>query len=396
MTQDEAARAANAVSAANRLTARWAAVWDGGGTVLSGVGVWPLLATLVGAADGAARDELAEAIGLPAHDGLGAAHDLLGTLGDSAAVRYALGLWTAASLPLDADWVCGLPDGVHGLLDADPKQSQAALDAWVEEQTEGLLRRLPVRITASTLLVLASALTVRTRWDERFTSVPATPADGPWAGRRLSALRRRIAVSDICVAGSDDGPVSLVTVRGADGIDVSLALGEPGVQAGSTLATAVRSVRARREPVDLERDRPGPGLAVTEIEARSPEPAANLNTIAFTVNAHHDLLARADLFGLRTAADGRVGRFPGVSGVPLYVQAAAQDATATFSAEGFVAAAVTAVTMARALAMPRPPGQRAKLLTASFDRPFGFVAAHRPSGLVLACGWVADPDAYPL
>ena len=30
------------------------------------------------------------------------------------------------------------------------------------------------------------------------------------------------------------------------------------------------------------------------------------------------------------------------------------------------------------------------------DRPFGFFASHRASGLVLAAGWVAEPEQYLL
>jgi len=400
MGRDEVAQAVAAVTAANRLTARWAETCDGGGTVLSGVGAWPLLAALAEAADGAARTELAEAVDVPAQSGLGAAHDLVRVLGESPAVRCALGLWTAASLPVKDEWASGLPDAVHGVLDADPKRSQAALDLWVEKQTEGLLRRMPVNITPATLLVLASALTVRTRWESRFTAVPTVPSDGPWARRRLSGLQRAIAVSDVRIVTGfeDDGPATLVTVRGGDEIDVALVLGESGVRSGTVLAQAVTSIAAQSgygEAVDLSRDQPGPGLTVTEIPAQVPDPTASLNTVAFTVSAHHDLLEQPEVFGLRTAADGSRGRFPGISDVPLYVQAAAQDATATFSAEGFVAAAVTAISMARSAAMRREPAGTAKHLTATFDRPFGFLAIHRPSRLVLACGWVTQPDEYP-
>ncbi|MGW2672757.1 hypothetical protein ACWC5F_32580 [Streptomyces sp. NPDC001272] len=31
---------------------------------------------------------------------------------------------------------------------------------------------------------------------------------------------------------------------------------------------------------------------------------------------------------------------------------------------------------------------------AAFNRPFGFLAAHRLSRLVLAAGWVTDPQPY--
>ncbi|GGV14111.1 hypothetical protein GCM10010182_38300 [Actinomadura cremea] len=35
------------------------------------------------------------------------------------------------------------------------------------------------------------------------------------------------------------------------------------------------------------------------------------------------------------------------------------------------------------------------MLDVTFDRPFGFLARHRPTGLVLLAGWVADPDPWP-
>jgi hypothetical protein len=31
----------------------------------------------------------------------------------------------------------------------------------------------------------------------------------------------------------------------------------------------------------------------------------------------------------------------------------------------------------------------------AFDRPFGFAAVHRPTGLVLVAGWVAAPMDWP-
>lgn len=400
MTFDDAVGAA--VAGANQLTARWARTWDGGGTVLSGAGVWPLLAALAAGADGTARDELAAATGLPAAEGLDAARSLLSVLDQSPAVHTALGLWTAASVPVREEWAARLPGAAHGVLDADPVQSQAALDAWVEKETGSLLHHLPVQIDAKTLLVLASALTVRTTWERPFTAQP-TAGSGPWAARRrLAGLYRTTALSDadIRIAVSDDGPVTLATVRGQDqdGIDVVLTLGESGTHAGTVLGTAVAACGpmpvsgVRIEPVDLDRAQPGPGLAATEISAFNPEPVATLQTVAFTVDAHHDLLTHAELFGLSAASNDAVARFPGISDVPLYVQTGAQDATASFSAEGFVAAAVTAMAMAAGAAMPRA---RAKRLVASYDRPFGFVAVHRATGLALVCGWVGDPDDYP-
>jgi hypothetical protein len=67
-----------AMARANALTARWAAtVGDGDTTALSGAGVWPLLAYLAWAADGAGRDELAAAVGMDPEDAQEAATGLL-------------------------------------------------------------------------------------------------------------------------------------------------------------------------------------------------------------------------------------------------------------------------------------------------------------------------------
>lgn len=392
--RDEAISAA--VSAANRLTARWAETCDPRGTVLSGLGVWPLLAAIADPASGAAREELARAIGLPAAEGPDAARRLLDAIGQNPAVHTALGLWTAASLPVDPQWVARLPRVAHGVLDQVPARAQAALDAWVEKETDGLLRRMPIQVDEQTLLVLASALTVRTEWEQRFEPLPLK-VEGPWAGRDVSGLSRQTSVTDVSIATSDDGPVTLATVHGRDEIDVVLALGAPQARPGSVLSAAVRASgqagEAPAEPVDLDLAQPGPGLTVREIRAFSSEPTARLRTVAFTVSGRHDLLAHAELFGLAAASDRSTGHFPGISSaVPLCVQAAAQDATASFSAEGFVAAAVTAMAMMAGAAMP---SSTAKQLTASFDRPFGFVAVDRSTGLVLVCGWVDEPDDYP-
>ena len=385
-----------AVSATNRLSASWAQTCDGGGTVLSGLGVWPLLAAIADPASEPARAELVRATGLPADEGLDAARDLLAAVDDNPAVHTALGLWTAASLPVNPDWVAHLPRVAHGVLDQVPARAQAALDAWVEKETDGLLRRMPVQIDAATLLVLASALTVRTQWEDRFQAM-LWRVEGPWAGREIAGLHRPTAVADLSIAASEDGPITLATVHGRDEIDVVLALGAPDARPGTVLSTAVRAcgpaAEAAAEAVDLDQAQPGPGLTVREIPSYSSAPTASLETVAFTVSGRHDLLARAELFGLGAAADCSSGHFPGISSeVPLCVQAAAQDATASFSAEGFVAAAVTAMAVMAGAAMP---SNTAKQLTASFDRPFGFVAVDRSTGLVLVCGWVDEPQDYP-
>src|SRR5581483_8607362 len=109
----------------------------------------------------------------------------------------------------------------------------------------------------------------------------------------------------------------------------------------------------------------------------------------FTVRAGHDLLALPEVCGLHAVADPVHSHLPGISSEPLVVNQARQDAVAEFTAEGFRAAAVTAIGFVRA-SMVLPSAQ-ARQVTVTVDRPFGFAAVHRDSGLVLVAGWVADP-----
>ncbi|PNG19253.1 serpin family protein, partial [Streptomyces cahuitamycinicus] len=83
-----------AVRAANRLTTRWASEVRGG-TVFSAAGVWPLLALLADGAAGAAREELEEALGLPAGQAGAAAREFLAMLTGIDGLSSAAGLWTA-------------------------------------------------------------------------------------------------------------------------------------------------------------------------------------------------------------------------------------------------------------------------------------------------------------
>jgi serine protease inhibitor len=68
-----------------------------------------------------------------------------------------------------------------------------------------------------------------------------------------------------------------------------------------------------------------------------------------------------------------------------------QTVTAAFSPDGFEAAAVTVVDVMFGAKDPWPKDHRLNIKV-RFDRPFGFVAAHRLSRLVLIAGWVSDPQ----
>jgi hypothetical protein len=347
------------VDDANRLTAAWAATLDGGGTVLSGAGVYPLLALLAGAADGPAAEELRAVAPAP--------------LDLPASVNAAVGLWARADVSLTPRW----RELVAGVLTDD----RAPLDRWASEKTGGLIPAMPVQVKDETRLVLAGALAIDEPWAEPFWDGPLFVRGGPWQDRRLNGLFRESATpAGIGVAATPAGPITLVTVAGRGDLDVVLVLGEADRGPGALLPAAID---ARAAAVFAPH---GPGITVES----GPTPGYHLAVARFTVRADHDLLEHADLFGLRTATDNTRGHFPGIAAEPLAVSAAAQAATASFTAEGFRAAAVTAFAIAVGAAIRQEHEQ----VWVTFDRPFGFLSVHRPTGLVLFAGWVAEPEPW--
>ncbi|MBK3581753.1 proteinase inhibitor I4 serpin [Streptomyces sp. MBT65] len=385
------------VDAVNRLTARWADATTGG-TVFSAAGVWPLLAFLADGAAGAARAELSDAMGVAADQAGAAARELSALMRAMPGLNSALGLWTRRELAVREEWLAGLPADTHGVLTEDLPGSQRALDAWAAERTDGLVERMPVALDQDVLMVLASALALRTEWPRPFSELMLRPDAGPWQGRQLTGLRRTgVRLDRAGVASGPRGRVTEVKVPGDNGIDVHLLLGEQRMTPGQVLGRGV-DVLARRLPVVASGQLPhgdvGPGLRVEQHRCAAPQqPELTVTTVAYDMRARHDLRELHGLFGLTTAMDSRGGHFPGISPSPLAVGQAEQSAVAQFGALGFRAGAVTAIA-------PGPGGSRPDLrhtttvVTARFDRPFGFLAVHRESRLVLTAGWVTDPTPY--
>ncbi|MFE5488778.1 serpin family protein [Streptomyces virginiae] len=390
------------VHAVNRLTTRWAAraaraASGGGGTVFTAAGVWPLLALLADGSAGPARDELAQALGIPADEAAAAARELLAALDGVRGLSAATGLWAAADLPLEVGWSAGLPPGTRGTLTGDLEGDGRVLDAWASDRTGGLVERMPVTLQPDTRLVLASALALTLKWAEPFQEFPGRGSDGPWAGRHLRKLvRTTSSLAPVRVAEGSAGPVTILEVAGARDMDmdVHLLLGGPAAPAAEVLATGIAAACGALPSVGgdaLADGSPGPGLGIATVDAFGPQPRLCVSTVAFSLSAEHDLLEDAALFGLLTATDSGHGHFPGISTSPLAIGSARQSATARFHAAGFEAAAVTAVA-ARPGGAARQPSHRARRADVRFDRPFGFLAVHRASGLVLAAGWVTDPE----
>lgn len=335
---------------------------------------------------------------MPADEAAAAARAVLDVVRSIPAAATALGLWTRSDLPLDEGWLAKLPAATHGELTGDQAADHKRLDAWASEHTRGLVPRFPLAVNPLTVLAIAGALCVQTEWTDKFDiGRTGSWADGHRRRGGLSLSRTTRGLADAAVAATPVGPVTTVTVAGSGNVDVRLVLGPESATPGEVLATGVGVVG--REFAEVTADRlalgtPAPGIRVEERESSTPGDTLTLATVGFRIAADHDLMGDADLFGLCAVSERGRGHFPGMSPAPLSVGEARQSAVAEFGAEGFRAAAVTAVSMVFGAARPLMT-YRVRRVSVSFDRPFAYYAVHRDSGLILVAGWVSEPREYP-
>ncbi len=190
---------------------------------------------------------------------------------------------------------------------------------------------------------------------------------------------------------SPNGPLTIVTVLGEGDVDVRLIAGERHRSSTDVLLAGLRAANGTPGGVLLAEAAldASPAPSVRVVSSTSPVPTVALSMPSFELNAEHDLLAHPDVFGLRAATDQTRGHFPGLSPVPLAVGQAKQSIMARFSAEGFAAAAATAMSLLAGSVPHRLP-PTGRTLRVDLDGPFGFVAVHRPTGAPLVAGWVTE------
>ncbi|WBQ03759.1 serpin family protein [Kribbella sp. CA-293567] len=384
---------ADVVQAVNNLTSRWAReLPSGGNTVVSGLGLWPLLALLATAADEPGRGELAEAAGVEAGLGAAKAVELMESVDRSDDLHAALGVWVHEQLKLSESFDSVVPAALTGTLTGDLAGDKAKLDAWAAEHTDNLIREMPLEVTADLAVVLASALSLRTTWEQEFTEQVRQLHEGPWAGRAWHWLER--TDRDLGTVRRCEG-LTVVTVQGDADVDVLLGIGaadarQADVLTGLLAASSAAEGMSGAELVELGEpgDDVAPGVRIGQ--TTSPAPDVKLSLPSFSVEVEHDLLELRGVFGLAavTSPPPRSGgHFSAISPDPLVVGQAKQTVLARFFATGFEAAAVTAMGLMRT----SMPTQQARRLEVSLNRPFGFVAVHRSSRLPVVAGWIAEP-----
>jgi len=319
---------------------------------ISYCGLWLLLASFAASATDSHRAQLEEILGVPCEDATALAVELLAA--PHPTVAAALGAWSRAATLLLA--VGELPD-------------QGGLDRWASDRTRGLIDQFPLTIGPETALVLATALILEPQW--------TAPMQVDENGLLVLAGGLQTIVSTDAA-----GLVAVAKPFSEDGVDVVSVIAAPEVPP-QDVWEAVDEVVARLDEGSLwsgglpdGSSAGGHAWTVREITERFD---------AWDAPDEYDDSWRSHLPRWSATADTTLTEAPGVADVAASLAAVApelsgpmecvQAATAAYDAEGFEAAAVTA--MAIAMGAPQFVERTVNRVDVTFDRPHAVVAVAR-------------------
>ncbi|MGW0789586.1 serpin family protein [Streptomyces sp. NPDC002911] len=353
-------------AAVQRLGEQWIRELErpGGGFVCSPAGLWLALTAV---AAGARRETAAELRTLLGVAGQEAAAVVTETARDwrrTEALNVATRVWN--SVPLHPEYEQSLPDVAFGPVDV------AEIDAWVREETGGLIERLPLDLGGDVALALVNVLALTARWEAAFDmartrDVPFTDAAG--TSRPVPTMHASAGRGDVwTTAGAYVVELRCRSERdGAGPARVRFVLGEPGEGAAAVLPLAWAPEESRSAP---------------------PADVVTFSLPRFTLRTEIRITEQLAALGVRLATDPAAADFSGLSPVRLHISEVVQEAVVKIAEKGVEAAAVTVV--AARSAAPRPRVVR----HIAFDRPFGIVVLDGSSDVPLFAGCQADVPVY--
>lgn len=176
--------------------------------------------------------------------------------------------------------------------------------------------------------------------------------------------------------------------------------------ASEMLARELEAIRGAVETLSYERAltcpaQPGPGVTVEVkdeliINGEPEPPFVKIMMPGFRVQAKTDL--DPAVCGLPKDNYNGISDFPGITPEPLTFAGGSQQAMAHFTGEGFTAAAYTEMRLkkkrkAASMVMPQTRKTVKRVyITVEIDRPFGFLAVEKETGLLLFVGWVTEKE----
>lgn len=241
--------------------------------------------------------------------------------------------------------------------------SPAALDvlnAWVRQQTHGLIDTLLEKVPDRTGVVLANAVHIEATWQRSFDA--SDTAERPFHladGRQVPA--RTMSTLETFEYATDEGWRAVRLPYADCDLALWVLLPDPGTEPLSMLAPRV-----------LER-------------AWSVARAERLQLRLPTWRSRSDLDLQATLAALGMQVPFEPGAdLTAMSTDVERISAVVHRAVIAVDEQGTVAAAVTGIAM-RTVSMPAPG------TALTVDRPFAYTLVHEPTGTSLFCGVVHDP-----
>jgi len=300
---------------------------------------------------------------------------LLNPADKSITVRMANGLWVQQGFPLKPDFLRTLLSHYETRTETvdfgNAEAAANAINAWVKEQTQGLIAKLfqAGDFDAQTRLALVNTLYFEGKWQYPFPK-DATQ-DAPFyleSGATKQVPMMRLSER-------------LPYLRG-DGFEaVALPYGEGDYRFYLFLPDKGRTVADLRQQLTPENW--GKWLGAFRVVQGS------LQMPRFKIEAKYDLKPPLSALGMGVAFDpdrADFSRIADVSPERLFIQKAIQKAVVEVDEEGTKAAAATGVT----IGLTSVPIDQFNLVA---DRPFLFAIVHQPTGTVLFLGVVRQPGA---
>lgn len=367
---------AGTAEASVRLASALVGAGAGENVVVSPLSLQLALAVLREGAGGTAADQLDAVLGLPADDPSQAVADIRALLGryegdvsevdrdnppETPLVRIADGVFIQPGWPVEETFL-DRAAAYHRaqVYEADFAGGRAkeVLDAWVTEETGGLLESAPAEPSTDTLLTLLDAVTFGATWRDPFD--PAGTHDGPFTRGDGSAV-------DVPMMSDELG------LRYAEGP------GWRAVELPYTEGFAMRLVLPDASDVPAEQWQE----VVASLASAAPQPV-DLTMPRWEADTNLDLTDLLGELGLGVLADPQ-GDLDGIFR-DAYVSRVGQAATITVAERGTVAAAVTQVEVGVTSAAPQPAVELV------LDHPFEYQVVHLDTGLVLFAGRVGHPS----
>ena len=366
---------------------------DGGeeanGNVVSSPGSLLIaLSMLRAGASGATAAEMDKVLGLPADNRDEAMNALLASLekfdGDPSSVdeknpprtplmHTANGLFINKATPTGKTYLDTLArhygTGVYPVDFTDAAVTEPAIDAWVDKNTGGRIKKAPVKFDPKDTFSLLNAVYFAAAWKTPFD--PENTRDRPFtkSGGDVVQVPTMVGVSTAAYAKGKGWQA--VDLPYAEGFAMRLVLPD------ARTPDAAAKDSAPHKTLDA-----GTLAKVAEaLEAAPPSPL-EVRLPAWDHKSKFDLKKMLVRMGL-TETFSTDKDFNAIQ-PGMFLTAAAQAANITVAEKGTIAAAVTQINARESSAMIPPQ-------SISFDRPYLYQIVHMETGLPLFMGEVADP-----